>query len=523
MIPILYESNETAFTSNGLGRLRDCIDFQVSEERNGVYEAVFQYPVDGANFEKIRPGRIVAARHDDSGDVQPFDIVAYSKPIDGIVTFTAVHVSYRLAGQVVYSRNINSLAAALNLLGNVSGTLFTFSADFTRSGYMAAADGVPRTARQMLGGIEGSILDTYGGELEFNRWQVILHRARGVTRPFTIRYGVNMLDYQDDTDYTETYNSAVPYWVGQDTVVVGSRVDSGAATYAGRRIVVPLDLTDKFEEKPTATQLENMAESVMNARQPSLPQQTIKVDFVRLQDLDNYAGFADLLQCNLCDTINVAFPRYNMTGAFKIVKTVYDVLAERYTAMELGTLSTTLAEALGISSGGGLVSSGGSSGGVADVMVNGASVVDPDGIAMVTNTAGDLSLNGDLTVGGHDSPIGTVKDGTRVSGAGSVGTSYSDVATVWLPKGTWHIDAFNSFNGGTAGKRSILLTTTAGATFDAGVGNGSAYANANTQIVVRSSLTVYVTASAGVTVHLRAKSSVAVNSPYGNITAVRIA
>jgi len=217
----------------------------------------------------------------------------------------------------------------------------------------------------------------------------------------------------------------------------------------------------------------------------------------------------------------VAFPRYNMTGAFKIVKTVYDVLAERYTAMELGTLSTTLAEALGISSGGGLVSSGGSSGGVADVMVNGASVVDPDGIAMVTNTAGDLSLDGDLTVGGHDSPIGTVKNGTRVSSAGTVGTSYEDVATVSLTKGTWQVTAFNSFNGGTAGKRSILLTTVAGATYDAAEGNASSYANANTQIVIKSSLTVETTTT--VTVHLRAKSSAQVSSPYGNITAVRIA
>ena len=94
----------------------------------------------------------------------------------------------------------------------------------------------------------------------------------------------------------------------------------------------------------------------------------------------------------------MAFPRYNMTGAFKIVKTEYDVLEERYTAMELGTLSTTLAEALGISSGGGLVSSGGSSGGVADVMMNGASIVDTDGIAMVTDAAGNLELNGALTL-----------------------------------------------------------------------------------------------------------------------------
>ena len=54
------------------------------------------------------------------------------------------------------------------------------------------------------------------------------------------------------------------------------------------------------------------------------------------------------MTCRLCDTINVEFPRYNMSGKFKIVKTVYDVLLERFEEMELGTLSTTLSEALGI-------------------------------------------------------------------------------------------------------------------------------------------------------------------------------
>ena len=59
MIPILYDKTETAFISNGLGRLRDCISCIVSEERNGIYECDFEYPVDGANYNLIQVGRII--------------------------------------------------------------------------------------------------------------------------------------------------------------------------------------------------------------------------------------------------------------------------------------------------------------------------------------------------------------------------------------------------------------------------------------------------------------------------------
>ena len=75
MIPILYDKTETAFTSNGLGRLYDCISCTVTEERNGIYECDFEYPVTGANYEKIIIGRIVGVTHEDSNDIQPFDIL----------------------------------------------------------------------------------------------------------------------------------------------------------------------------------------------------------------------------------------------------------------------------------------------------------------------------------------------------------------------------------------------------------------------------------------------------------------
>ena len=393
--PILYDKDETAFTSNGICRLYDAISVVVSEERNGLFECDFQYPVTGANFEKIQCGRIIYTTHDDTGIPQPFDIVSYSKPINGVVTFHAVHVSYRTSGIVAQAQNINSLDDAFRAMVETAQPsdemVFTFNADFTSTAYMAAFDNIPRSIRQLLGGIDGSVLDTYGGEYEFDRFNIILHSARGVMRDFRIRYGVNMLDFTDDTDYSGTYTSCIPFWKGADgtgaeIVVYGNRVDSGAVSYNGRNVCSALDLSDKFENAPTTAQLESLARTLMNSRQTALPHQSIKVDFVRLQDM-GFEGLDSLLQCNLCDTITVEFPDYSMAGAFKIVKTVWDALEGRYTAMELGTLSVSLADALGISNS--LGSGGGESSD--DLNVRGD-----------LNVGGDTSIAGALTVGGAE-------------------------------------------------------------------------------------------------------------------------
>ncbi len=363
MIPILYDSNETSFTSNGLGRLRDTISCVVTEERNSIYECDFEYPVSGANYDKIQCGRIIGVTHDESDDIQPFDIVSYSRPIDGVVTFHCVHISYRQSKMVTYGTGVNSLADAFDMFDTVffpdnplgfdaGGNPFTYITDKDSEGYVAAFDGTPRTIRSILGGVEGSILDAYGGEYEWDKWIVRLHSARGQQRNFSIRYGVNMTDFQDDTDYSEVYNTCVPFWsdANTGTVVMGSEVSSGQSTIGIGNKCVPLDLTDKFEEQPTVAQLESMALDVMSTHQSYLPSQTIKVDFVRLQDEAGFDQFDSLLQCKLCDSIKVVFPYYDMSAYYKIVKTVWNVLLDRYDEMELGNLSTSLSEALGVGS-----------------------------------------------------------------------------------------------------------------------------------------------------------------------------
>lgn len=349
MIPILYNTDETDFVSNGLCRLTDAVSCIVTEERNGIYECDLEYPLSGAHFDQIIIGRIIGVTHDESEDVQPFDIVSYTRPIQGVVTFHAVHISYRQSYLVARGTNINSLSAALNMLRNATPTNpFTYTTDKTSSAYLGSADGIPKTVRQYLGGVEGSILDAYGGEYEWDKFEVKLLEARGELKAFKIRSGVNMLEYEDNTDSQGVYSSAIGYWTNGEKTVVGARVDSGNSTPTGRGETIPLDLSEKFETAPTAAQLNAAAVSYMNNNQTYLAGNSIKVEFARLQELES-PNFRQLYSCKLCDMITVVFPDYKTNGLFKIVKTEWDALSDRYKSMELGTLSTSLSEALGIS------------------------------------------------------------------------------------------------------------------------------------------------------------------------------
>ena len=355
MIPILFESNETTFNSNGLGRLRDCTRCEVTEERNGVYECEFDCPVDGAHYSDIILGRIIAVEHDQTGDIQPFDIYSCDRPIDGVVTFHAHHVSYRLNGIICLApMGTNTLQNAFHefeqAAGNAENGNFTYQTDFslTEQRHMAVFDSVPKPVRSLLGGTEGSVLDAFSGEFLFDKFTVGLFRKRGTVQNFTIRYGVNLTEYNESLDFSESYDWVWAYYKNGDDIAVSGASDSGYTSLGGRKVGAVLDVTDKFESTPTLAQMQNVAGSFLASNRPWLPKQTITVKFSQ----EALGEYADLHKCNLCDTVKVVFPRYDIEGTFKIVKVVWDVLQERYTEMELGTLSTTLSEALGVSSSG---------------------------------------------------------------------------------------------------------------------------------------------------------------------------
>lgn len=361
MIPILYEKNETSFTSNGLTRLVDCISCLVTEERNGIYEVEFQYPVSGKRFEDITIGRIIACTHDEQGDVQPFDIYSASEPINGIVTFKARHISYRLNEIPVKPFTAGSCSAAIAALGtnSVVANPFTFWTDKVVTTDFDVV--VPSSIRGLLGGEEGSILDVYGtGEFKFDKWDVKLYLHRGTDTDVAIRYGKNLVDFTNEVDSGDVYTAVYPYWFGSvsddsgdEAVTTNTLVtlpeyylSSGQSAPGGREIIVPLDLSNDFDSPPTVAELRALATSRLSASDGWVPSQTMTVDFVQLWQTDEYKDYAPLQRLKLCDTCGVFVPMYGISVRAKVIGVVYNTLLDRYDKMELGDKPASYAAVL---------------------------------------------------------------------------------------------------------------------------------------------------------------------------------
>lgn len=347
MIPVLFPAGTTQFNTNGIGRLRDCISCTVTEELNGIYECEFQYPTNGRHYADIAEGCIIYATHDDSNAAQPFDIYSHAKPIDGIVTFYARHISYRLNKITVLPYTATSCALALQQIPgrSVNDNAFQFSTDKVASGAFALA--TPRAARALLGGEEGSILDRYGGEYEFDDFSVYLRTRRGSDNGVTIRYGKNLLDVTEDYDIGDAFNAVVPYWRDGESgaltmLPAPDYAVSMAETLEQPEECVPLDLSDKFDTAPTAEQLRAAASDYLYDNMPWQATKGLSVDFVALWQTDDYANIAPLTRVGLGDTVGVIYAALGITASLRVVRTVFNVLVDRYDSIELGRLQSTL-------------------------------------------------------------------------------------------------------------------------------------------------------------------------------------
>ena len=95
--PILFPASATTFASQGLGVLSDAISCEVTEERNGMYELQMQYSITGIHFNEIEQRNIILAKSNYTDDPQPFRIYRITKPLNGICTIYAQHITYDLA------------------------------------------------------------------------------------------------------------------------------------------------------------------------------------------------------------------------------------------------------------------------------------------------------------------------------------------------------------------------------------------------------------------------------------------
>lgn len=349
MIPVLYKANETEFNSQGVGCLTDCITCYVHEKLNGVYELKFTYPITGVHFSDIKVGAIVDAIPSDGKAVQHFRIDTITKPIGGKVTVEATHISYQLSYVPVKPFDAVGVLEALNGLKENSLTSNPFSVwtDISNTATKYSQQ-EPASFRQRLGGVAGSILDCFGGEYEFDNYTVKLYAHRGIDRGVVIEYGKNLTDLEQEESIDKVITGIVPFWKdsnGDKVVSIETPIESEyASKYPFKRTVVK-DFSSNFEEEPTVEQLRAYTESYIKNNCVGVPQVSLNVSFVALEDTEEYKSLSRE-RINLGDTVTVRFAELGVDAKAKVIEYKYDVLAERYDSLKIGSVRSSLASTI---------------------------------------------------------------------------------------------------------------------------------------------------------------------------------
>ena len=359
MIPILYGKTENDFTYNGIGFLIDATKCIVTEERNGSYECLLQYPITGQWYAQIEDGCIIKAKANDTSEPQLFRIYKSSKPLNGIVTYSAEHISYDLNGIPTLGFFVNNVTPQMAITQAIQeaglSSPFTATSDITTLNSTAIL--TPCSVRAILGGQAGSILDVWGGELEFDNFIVRLHNRRGSDSGVSIEYGKNLKDLKQESNIAECYTHIMPYAVCSEETEKGEQ--NQACVYLSEK-VLPLsfcenighnkayimDFTDRFKdgEEITESALRAKAIEYIGATQLGTPKVTLNVSFVQLWQTEEYKNIAPLERVKLCDIVTVKFSELGVESKAKVIKTVYDALNERYESVTLGDVKETFSD-----------------------------------------------------------------------------------------------------------------------------------------------------------------------------------
>lgn len=360
MRPILYNANETAFETYGLGEI-DATKAQVTRERNGNYTLYIEYPASGPLAGTFKNDMRIKSDAGLRTKNQTFFISRIVKDSTGILKIYAKHISH-LTETMAIRNNTNATGTAqaalaiwaLNVLGGIRFDTWS-DIDLTSKTSWNIADF--KTARDVLGGVSGSILDVWGGEYEFDNTVIRLHKQLGRRSPIVLEYGRNILRAEDDQDIEGAYTSVYPYATytpenqgtgeggatsQQVTVELPEKYVDGPyiGLYNERRVLI-VDFSSNFKDKevPTIDKLRRLAKEYAINNRLGLPKINTKIEYVDLSKTLDYKLTQILEEAELCDIVPVYYPQIGLTSEdAKLTTIVYDVLLEQNVSVEVGVI-----------------------------------------------------------------------------------------------------------------------------------------------------------------------------------------
>lgn len=366
MKPILYKANEATFETYGLGEI-DATKALVTRERNGNYTLYIEYPASGRLASVFKNDMRIKSDAGLRTKNQTFYISRILKSSKGIIKIYAKHISHLTEFMAIRNKTIvnGTASSALSIWASntLGGVRFDTWSDITTSNQTSWDIANVKNAREALGGREGSILDVWGGEFEFDNTTIRLHKQLGRKSPIVLEYGRNILSAEDEQDIEATYTSIYPYatYTPESTGSTDGRteaitvelpekyIDSKYVGLYNERRVEIVDFSSSFKEKevPTAEKLKSLANAYIINNNVGLPKINTKIEYVDLSKAQDHASNQILEEAELCDIVPIYYPPIGITSEDgKLTTIVFDVLRGANDSVEVGTIGEGIRSAM---------------------------------------------------------------------------------------------------------------------------------------------------------------------------------
>ena len=334
---VLYKKNETDFTHNGLMILQP-IEAVVTEEINGDYSLKLTMPQGFSEIENEQIIKVPTPKTDQLFRVYNSDIDMLGNPV-----FYARHIFYDLLDYFLEDTRPtgNGTLAISKILEN---TPFTGTSDIetVNTAYYQTMSPV-----KAILGADNAFITVWGGEVERDNFFVRIKKRIGADRIVSIRYRKNLTGLRLVTDLSSVATKIMPTGLKEDgqtllklpeKYVESPLIGNYVNVKTTRIHYSDIKISEKMSEYQALEALRNTAKQEFE-KGIDKPQVTATIEFVPLQDTEEYKYFSVLEKVYIGDTVQIFHEDLKIELSTKVISYEFDALSRRYKKVILGNVN----------------------------------------------------------------------------------------------------------------------------------------------------------------------------------------
>lgn len=345
----IYLQNETNFNNNGLGFLTDILSAQVDESLNGDYYLTLSYKLNGNLSEYLVEENIIKCQVAD-GSKQLFRIKRVIKDYTTIEVY-AIHIFYDLLDNFLLDTaptNLDAQSFGNWILQRTDfANSFTFYSDIVST---ASARYVRRNpVEAIMGDIENSMINIFGGDIERDNFTIKLLGQRGSSNGIKLIFGKNIQEIKITSDYTSIITRLLP--LGFDGLMLpeiyvdSQNIDDYLTPKIGKVEFSDIKYDPESEEEGVYTDIEDAYTALRNAANDYLeyvdkPMININIDWVELSKTNEYKNYQAIETLHLGDYVTAEILGINYET--RVVKITYNPLSDMIENFEIGTIQKSI-------------------------------------------------------------------------------------------------------------------------------------------------------------------------------------